>query len=89
MSAWYVLSSLGLYPVAPGSGTAELAISSPLFDKATITPRGGNTTVISRDSDKNYVESVNGSKASFVRYSDVVNGTELKFNMTDDRQVSS
>ncbi len=86
MSAWYVLSSLGLYPVAPGSGTAELAISSPLFDKATITPRGGNTTVISRDSEKKYVESVNGSKASFVSYSDVVNGTELKFNMTDDRQ---
>ncbi|MEZ4269640.1 MAG: GH92 family glycosyl hydrolase [Myxococcota bacterium] len=34
MSAWYVLASLGLYPLAPGDPTWELG--APLFDKATI-----------------------------------------------------
>jgi predicted alpha-1,2-mannosidase len=34
MSAWYVLSTLGLYPVNPASATYVLA--SPLFDCATI-----------------------------------------------------
>ena len=34
MSAWYVLSALGLYPVNPASATYVLA--SPLFDRATV-----------------------------------------------------
>ncbi|MGM0576444.1 MAG: GH92 family glycosyl hydrolase [Myxococcota bacterium] len=34
MSAWYVLSALGLYPVAPGGTTYQLG--SPLFDRATL-----------------------------------------------------
>ena len=34
MSAWYILSALGIYPVNMGSG--EYAIGSPLFTKATI-----------------------------------------------------
>ena len=34
MSAWYVLSSLGFYPVTPGSG--QYMIGSPLFPLATI-----------------------------------------------------
>jgi len=35
MSAWYVFSALGFYPVCPG--TDIYAIGSPLFDKATLT----------------------------------------------------
>ncbi|HLP78525.1 MAG TPA: GH92 family glycosyl hydrolase, partial [Candidatus Paceibacterota bacterium] len=35
MSAWYVFSALGFYPVTPG--TTEYLIGSPLFDRATIT----------------------------------------------------
>lgn len=34
MSAWYVLSALGLYPVNPASGRYELG--SPLVDRAVI-----------------------------------------------------
>jgi putative alpha-1,2-mannosidase len=34
MSAWYIFSSLGFYPVFPASGA--YVIGSPLFDKATI-----------------------------------------------------
>ena len=38
MSAWYVWSALGMYPVTPGSG--ELVIGTPLFTKALIQPEG-------------------------------------------------
>lgn len=34
MSAWYVLSAMGFYPVCPGSGRYEWG--SPMFDKVTI-----------------------------------------------------
>ena len=35
MSAWYVFSALGFYPVCPGDPT--YLIGSPLFDRATLT----------------------------------------------------
>ncbi len=38
MSAWFVWSALGLYPVTPGSPT--YTIGSPLFERATVTPPG-------------------------------------------------
>ena len=38
-SAWYVFSSLGFYPVCPGSG--EYALCSPLFPEFRISPAGG------------------------------------------------
>lgn len=44
MSAWYILSSLGLYPVNMGSG--EFAIGSPLFEKATVHLENGKDLVI-------------------------------------------
>jgi predicted alpha-1,2-mannosidase len=44
MSAWYVLSALGFYPVAPGS--AQYVIGSPLFERATIRLEHGREFVI-------------------------------------------
>ena len=44
MSSWYILSSLGIYAVCPG--TDEYVIGSPLFKKATITMENGNKFVI-------------------------------------------
>jgi predicted alpha-1,2-mannosidase len=45
LSAWYVWSALGMYPMTPG--TAELAIGSPLFARAVVTlPSGGELTVV-------------------------------------------
>src|SRR5690606_19898913 len=41
MSAWYIFSSLGFYPVAPGSTTYYLG--SPLVISATINLENGNT----------------------------------------------
>jgi predicted alpha-1,2-mannosidase len=44
MSAWYVWSALGMYPITPG--TATLALGSPIFPQAVITlPSGATLTV--------------------------------------------
>ena len=45
MSAWYVFSALGFYPVAPGSGIFE--IGSPSVREASIRLSGGKTFTIS------------------------------------------
>ncbi|CAN5346460.1 GH92 family glycosyl hydrolase [soil metagenome] len=41
MSAWYVLSALGFYPVTPGS--SQYIVGAPLFQKATIYPEKGRS----------------------------------------------
>jgi predicted alpha-1,2-mannosidase len=43
MSAWYVWSALGFYPVT--AGAPVYAVGSPLFEHATITPNGGGPVV--------------------------------------------
>src|SRR5690554_7408254 len=43
-SAWYVFSSMGFYPVCPGSD--EYVIGSPLFEKMTINLENGKKVVI-------------------------------------------
>ncbi len=40
MSAWYVLSAMGFYPVTPG--TSDYIIGSPLFDEVTLNLENGN-----------------------------------------------
>ncbi|MDA0728433.1 MAG: GH92 family glycosyl hydrolase [Bacteroidetes bacterium] len=42
MSAWYVWSALGMYPVEPGSG--QVVLGSPMFPRVVIAPAGGNAT---------------------------------------------
>ncbi|MFE1859275.1 lectin [Streptomyces anandii] len=44
MSAWYVWSALGMYPMTPG--TSDLALGSPLFTQAVITLPSGNTLTV-------------------------------------------
>ncbi len=59
MSAWYVLASLGIHPVCPGS--PEYEITSPVFSKATIHLPDGKTFTIEAidNSDENvYVDSI-------------------------------
>ena len=47
MSAWYVLSALGIYPVCPGTG--EFVFAAPLFSKATVLLGNGNKLTIRAD----------------------------------------
>ncbi|MFI5977678.1 lectin [Streptomyces sp. NPDC051452] len=47
MSAWYVWSALGMYPMTPG--TSDLALGSPLFSQAVVTLPSGKTLTINGD----------------------------------------
>ena len=86
MSAWYILSSVGLYQVDPVGG--RFVIGSPLFDKVTVNVGGGKTfTVVAKNnSDKNiYVQSarLNGKtlKNSYVDFNDIRHGGTLELVM--------
>ncbi len=86
MSAWYVMSSLGLYPVRHGNG--EYALGSPQFEKATLRlPNGKELTISARNRTKeiNYFDafSWNGKKLSspFVNYQQLKEGGKLEFFM--------
>jgi predicted alpha-1,2-mannosidase len=88
MSAWYVLSSLGFYPVFPAS--TEYVFGSPLFEKATIhLPAGRSFTVeTENNSPENiYIQQVelNGEEHNKISIShqDIMNGGVLKFVMSD------
>ena len=87
MSAWYLFSSLGFYPVAPGS--VDYALGSPAVEEATIHLENGKDfkVVAKNQSDKNvYVSKVllNGKevKSNFLSHDDLMAGGELVFYMS-------
>ena len=86
MSAWYVLSAAGFYPVTPGSTT--YAIGSPLFPEVELNLENGKTfTIRARNvSARNiYIQSakLNGRpyRKSYFDHADLVAGGELIFEM--------
>lgn len=86
MSAWYVLSSLGFYPLFPAS--AEYVFGSPLFDKATIKLPGGKTfsVIAENNSEENiYIQqaALNGQpyQERMISHQDIMAGGELRFVM--------
>ena len=86
MSAWYILSSLGFYPVAPGSDRYDLG--SPLITAARLNLENGKVFTITaqNQSDKNvYVELVtlNGQRLdrNYITHSEIMNGGDLIFYM--------
>jgi len=86
MSAWYIFTSLGFYPVNPCGG--DYVLGAPQLPKATIKlPNGKTFTVetVNFSKDNLYVQSVelNGvryTKAT-IGHKDIVNGGSLKFVM--------
>jgi predicted alpha-1,2-mannosidase len=86
MSAWYIFSALGFYPVAPGS--PEYALGSPAIHGATLRLENGKTfrITVKNQSDKNvYVKEarLNGQKLTrpFLAHEAIMNGGELVFTM--------
>lgn len=86
MSAWYIFSVLGFYPVCPGSG--EYAIGTPGLQEAEVSLPGGKTLkiIVKNYSEKNfYVKSVtlNDQKivTPFLRHRDLMEGGTLVFEM--------
>ncbi|KAF2340765.1 GH92 family glycosyl hydrolase [Flavobacterium tistrianum] len=87
MSAWYIFSSLGFYPVAPGSD--EYALGSPLMKNAVLNLENGKTFEVEtiNQSDKNVFVSkvlLNGKELSrpFLKHEDVMNGGKITFYMS-------
>ncbi|MCD8538955.1 MAG: GH92 family glycosyl hydrolase, partial [Leadbetterella sp.] len=88
MSAWYLFSSLGFYPVAPGSD--EYWIGSPLVYEAVLNLENGKTFTVEsiNPGEKNvYVQKIllNGKPLNGFRlkHADIVKGGRLRFFMTD------
>lgn len=86
MSAWYILSSLGLYQVEPAGG--KYIIGSPIFDKASLNVGKGKTfSIICRDNSKEnmYIQhaKLNGKPytKSYIMYSDIMKGGTLELQM--------
>ncbi len=86
MSAWYVLSSVGLYQEEPAGG--KYIIGSPLFKSATLNVGEGKTFTVKavNNSDENiYVQSarLNGRRydKSYINYNDIVAGGILELVM--------
>jgi len=86
MSAWYVFSSLGFYPVTPGS--ADYALGSPLVKKALIKLENGKTLkILARNQSPENVYarrvSVNGKDldGNILRHNDIAEGGEIIFEM--------
>ena len=86
MSAWYIFSAMGFYPVNPVNG--EYVFGSPVADKVVMYLNNGKEfTVIARNNsaDNKYIGSVklNGKPygENHIRHSDIMNGGVLEFNM--------
>lgn len=91
MSAWFIFSAMGFYPVCPASG--EYAIGSPIFPKIELSLENGKTfTIIAHNASKEniYIEraTLNGKslRRMFFKHSDIVNGGTLECWMTDKQQ---
>lgn len=88
MSAWYIFTALGFYPVTPASGV--YAIGRPFFPKVTLhftSPATNDFTVVANNlsAKNNYVESVklDGRSVSspFIKHSDLFNCKMIEFEM--------
>jgi len=86
MSAWYVFSAMGFYPVFPASGAYVLG--SPLLDRATIGLPGGKSFVVeavNNGPENIYIQGVelNGKKYSktYILHEDIIKGGVLKIMM--------
>lgn len=87
MSAWLVMSAMGIYPVSPGNNMYN--IGTPWFKKMTISLENGKKIIISAPAktDANYYIkgiSLNGKAYSklFLNFNDVSNGANLNFTLS-------
>lgn len=88
MSAWYVFSAMGFYPVNPVS--CEYELGTPLFPEVKVNLPGGKTfKILAKDvtREKCYVKSVklNGKQLhrSYITHAEIMAGGVLEFEMTD------
>ena len=88
MSAWYVLSAMGFYPVAPG--TNQYVIGTPLFDKVTINLGNGKEFIVNAknvSTENIYIQSATLNEQlysqNYITHKDIIEGSKLVFEMGD------
>ncbi len=93
MSAWYVFSAMGLYPVNPVSGQYE--IGTPLFEQLVINLENGKEFRVLApgvSSVNKYVKSVklNGERLnrSYITHEQIMQGAVLEFEMTNQDGIN-
>jgi predicted alpha-1,2-mannosidase len=86
MSAWYIFTALGFYPLNPASG--DYLIGSPLYSKITFDLPAGkafSVTAVNNSEQNIYIQSakLNGMplKIPVIHYADIVAGGKLEFQM--------
>jgi putative alpha-1,2-mannosidase len=90
MSAWYVFSALGMYPVTPGTG--QFVLNAPRFSRAVIHLENGRDITITAagaDSSKlQYVRALRVGAAprdkAYLNHSQLRNGAHLDYRLTTD-----
>jgi predicted alpha-1,2-mannosidase len=94
MASWYVLSSMGFYPLCPG--TTQYVFTSPAFAKITLRLPGDKTFVItaSSNNEKNvYVQKrqLNGQAddRTWINHDDIIRGGELHLEMGPTANVQT
>ncbi len=91
MSAWYVLSSMGLYEVEPAGG--RYWFGSPLFDRVEIAVPGGTFRIVAgnNSAENKYIQRVwlDGGPYTkpYISYADIMRGGELRFEMGSEPKV--
>ncbi|MBI9036057.1 MAG: GH92 family glycosyl hydrolase, partial [Bacteroidales bacterium] len=87
MSAWYVMSAMGLYPVCPGAGT--YALSTPVFEKITLKLENDKSFVISAPKSHKgdiYIKDLklNGKsyRANYIDHKTIIESGELNYTLT-------
>lgn len=91
MSAWYILSSLGMYEVEPAGG--RYWFGSPLFDRAELKVEGGVFTITADNNspENKYIQRVwlDGQLYTkpWIAHADVIRGGELRFEMGAEPKV--
>ena len=88
MSAWYVFSAMGFYPVCPGSN--EYVVGAPLFKKATIHLENGKDVTIEAplNSEENlYIKEMKLNGKSYTHnyfsHEDLMNGAKIQIEMSN------
>lgn len=88
MSAWYVMSSMGFYPVCPVDN--QYVVASPLFEKITIHLENGKNFVIEAPNAEKtpYVQAIKLNNKqhnkSFINYEDIKDGGIMQFTMSSE-----
>lgn len=86
LSSWYILSAMGIYPVAPGD--AIYSIGSPIFDEAAIQLEKDNSFTLKAENnskENKYIQSasLNGKQfnRTWISHEEIMQGGTLIFKM--------